>query len=62
MMTDRAIRMYEYVVECGVATPEELNLAFNMTDMGWEDTIDRVIYIRTGYNDYNQWIEEEDNE
>lgn len=62
MMTNEEIRRYDNIVECGIATAEELNLAFNLTSCGWSETIDKVIYIRTGYTDYNDWISAEDEE
>lgn len=62
MMTNEEIRRYDNIVECGIATAEELNLAFNLTSCGWSETIDKVIYIRTGYTDYNDWITAEDEE
>ena len=48
-MTTEEMITYDMIVEYGIATPEELNLAFNMTNMGWKETLDRVVYIRTGY-------------
>lgn len=62
MMTNEEIRRYDNIVECGIATAEELNLAFNLTSCGWSETIDKVIYIRTGYTNYNDWITAEDEE
>lgn len=56
-MTTEEMIKYDMIVELGIATPDELNLAFNMTDMGWNDTLDRVVYIREGYHTFEQYIE-----
>lgn len=56
-MTDRESQMYDYVVESGVATSNELNLAFNLVGGGWEEVINRVVYVRTGYRTLDQYIE-----
>lgn len=58
-MTDREMMMYDYLVEYGVVTSDELNLAFNMTDNGWSWTIDRVLQIRTGNANFDQWLAEQ---
>lgn len=58
MMTTEEMVMYDWLVGEGVATPEELNLAFNMTDYGWIETLERVLYIRTGYRSIEQYLEE----
>lgn len=59
MMNNEEMRRYDYIVENGVATTDELNLAYNLTTCGWCETIDKVVYIRTGYNDFNQWVDAE---
>lgn len=56
-MTDRESWMYDYVVESGIATSRELSLAFNLVDGGWEEVINRVVYIRKGYRTLDQYIE-----
>ena len=60
MMTTEEMIMYDQIVELGIATAEELNLAFNLTNTGWTDTFNKVIFIRTGYRSLEQYIEEED--
>lgn len=61
-MNNEEMRRYDYVVECGLATVDELNLAYNLTTCDWCETIDKIIRIRTGYCDYNDWISAEDEE
>ena len=49
MMTEKEVYLYDMLVKLNIATEEELNLAFNITDMCWFDTLNRVLYARTGY-------------
>ena len=46
------------VYEYGIATEEELSLVTAIDGYN-EDTLNNVIYVRTGYNDIYQLIEEE---
>jgi hypothetical protein len=48
------------LVEAGIATAEELNLARNLVDGEWKEVPSRVLYIRTGYHTMEQMFEEED--
>lgn len=61
-MTTAEMVMYDQLVEMGIATADELNLAFNMTDAGWAETLNKVLYIRTGFRSIAQMLEEEDEE
>lgn len=58
MMTDKEMRDYDVIVEMGIATAEELNLAFNLVGGSWTEVFNKVIYIRTGYHDLEQYISE----
>lgn len=62
MMTGKEVYLYDMLVELNIATEEELNLAFNITDMCWLDTLNRVLYARTGYRSLEQYLEEEEEE
>lgn len=57
-MTAKEMEMYDMTVEYGIATPEELNLARNLVSGSWEEVINSVIYIRTGYRTFDQYLEE----
>lgn len=57
MMTNKEIEMYDYVVECGLATQEELNLVKNIAGGTWEEVINAVVDVRTGYRTFEQWLE-----
>ena len=46
------------VYEYGIATEEELALVTAIDGYN-EDTLNNVIYVRTGYNDIYQLLEEE---
>lgn len=57
MNTNEMIK-YDQMVEFEIATPEELNLARNLVDGPWNEVLDRVCYIRTGYRTFEQYIDE----
>ena len=52
--------MYDQLVDMGIATAEELNLARNLVSGSWEDVLTSVLYIRTGYRSIEQMFEEEE--
>lgn len=56
-MTDKELYMYDYMVESGIATAEELNLAKQLVDGTWEEVLNAVLYARTGYRTFDQYIE-----
>ena len=57
-MTPKEMEMYDMTVEYGIATPEELNLARNLVSGSWEEVINSVIYARTGYRNFDQYLDE----
>lgn len=59
-MTTNECIQYDQMVELGIATTEELNLARNLVEGSWEEVLNAVLYIRTGYRDFDQLLEEED--
>ena len=59
MMTTEEMIMYDQLVDMGIATPDEINLAFNVGGKGWTDTLNSILYIRTGYRSIEQMTEEE---
>lgn len=58
-MTQEEMMKYDQMVEWNVATPEELNLARNLMDGNWNDVLDAVCYVRTGYRTFEAFIKEE---
>lgn len=60
-MTDKMMRMYDYMVETEIATVDELNLAINLCGNTIE-TLNSVLYIRTGYRDLEQYLDCEEEE
>lgn len=60
MMTNREMEIYDYLVETEIATAEELNLARNLVSGSWEEVLNSVLYIRTGYRTLEQMFEDED--
>lgn len=58
-MTQKEINKYDNIIAYGIATAEELNLTRNLVDGEWNEVLDRVTYIRTGYRTFEQYIAEE---
>ena len=61
-MTTEEMVMYDMIVDMGIATADELNLARNLVDGSWEEVMNRIVYARTGYHSLDQMMEEEDEE
>lgn len=65
MMTTEEMVKYNMMVELGIATAEELNLARNLVSGSWNEVLDSVCYVRTGYRSLEQYLtceEEEEGE
>lgn len=60
MMTIEEMVMYDQLVDMGIATADELNLAKNLVSGSWKDVLTDVLYIRTGYRSIEQMFEEEE--
>lgn len=58
-MTTKEMIKYDEMVELGIATAEELNLARNLVSGSWNEILDSVCYVRTGYRTYEQFLETE---
>lgn len=50
--------LWDFLVNCGIATEEELQLVTNINGYS-VDTLQDVIYARTGYRDIDQYREAE---
>ena len=60
MITIEEMVMYDQLVDMGIATADELNLARNLVSGSWEDVLTSVLYIRTGYRSIEQMFEDEE--
>lgn len=60
MMTTEEMVMYDMMVELGVATSEELNLARDLVSGSWKEILTQVLDIRTGYKSIEEMLEEEE--
>lgn len=58
-MTTAEMIKYDEMVEWGIATAEELNLARCLMSGTWEDVLHAVCYVRTGYHTLEDYIEDE---
>lgn len=56
-MTTHEIETYDYIVDLGIATQEEINLVRNVLNGSWEDIFNAIIFARTGYRTVEQYIE-----
>lgn len=56
-MTTAEMIKYDMMVELGIATAEELNLARNLVSGSWNEVLDAVCYVRTGYRTFEQYQE-----
>jgi len=59
-MTVEEMIQYDQMVEMGIATPDELNLARNLMAGEWMEVLNAVLFIRTGYRTMEQMFEAED--
>lgn len=58
-MSDEMSELWDYMVECGIATNEEIGLATALCGRNIE-TLKSVLYIRTGCNSIEQLLDEEE--
>lgn len=58
-MTTEETLKYDMMVELGIATAEELNLVRDLVDGTWNEVLDSVCYVRTGYKTFEQYQESE---
>ena len=56
-MTTAEMIKYDQMVEYGIATVDELNLARNLMSGNWNEVLDAVCYVRTGYRTFEQYLE-----
>jgi hypothetical protein len=57
-MTTNEMIKYDQIIEFGIATAEELNLARNLVSGEWNEVLDSVCYVRTGYKTWEQYLED----
>ena len=58
-MIDRKTEIWNYILDNEIATEDELILVTNINGFN-VDTLNDVLYSKTGYNDIEQLKEEED--
>lgn len=58
MNTNECIK-YDMMVEMGIATPEEINLVKNIKGGTWNDVLDMICDVRTGYRTFESYLESE---
>ena len=60
MMTTEEMVMYDQLVDMGIATAEEINLAFNVAGGNWTDVLNKILYVRTGYRSIEQMLDDDE--
>lgn len=58
-MTQDEMIFYDMMVEYEIATAEELNLARNLMCGSWTEVLNAVLFVRTGYRNWDQYLEYE---
>lgn len=61
MLTNKENYIWTILEDMGIATSEELGLAIALCGKS-EHTLNKVLFIRTGYRDIEQYLEEYDYE
>ena len=59
-MTTEEMIMYDQLVDMGIATTDELNLARNLMAGEWMEVLNAVLFVRTVYRTMEQMMEAED--
>lgn len=59
-MTTAQMIMYDMIVDMGIATVDELNLARNLMSGDWSEVLHSVLFIKTGYRTFEQMFEDEE--
>jgi hypothetical protein len=55
---DKLNKIFDFIIECGIATEDEIQLVTKIN--GWnEESLNDIIYVRTGYRDMEQMEEGE---
>ena len=58
-MTTEEMIKYDEMIEMGIATAEEINLVKNINGGTWNEVLDLICDVRTGYRTFEQYIENE---
>lgn len=58
-MTTNECILYDQMIEWGIATADEINLVRNLLDGSWENILKKICYARTGYQDLNDFLQNE---
>jgi hypothetical protein len=58
-MTTAEMIKYDEMVDWGIATAQELNLARNLMAGSWNEVLNAVCFVRTGYKTWEQFVTSE---
>ena len=59
LMEQRKDEIYDYLIDYGIATEKEISLVCSINGTN-EDSLNSILYSRTGYRDIEQIKEEEE--
>lgn len=58
MLTEKENEMWDCLVDFGIATSEEIGLVCAINGVNTQSFIN-ILYVRTGYNNFEQFLKEE---
>lgn len=58
-MTDREEKIFDFMVECDIATEEEIDLVYNIMGGSYEEVLNSILYCRTVFRNIEQYYENE---
>ena len=62
MMTNYEESLYTELVDLGIATEEEIGVARHFNSGSWEDTLNELLFYKTGYRNLKQMFGEDEDE
>ena len=58
-MTDREVKIFDFIIEYGIATGEEVDLVYDIKGGSYEEVLNAILYYRTGYRNIEHYCEGE---
>jgi len=62
MMTKEEIFLYYELIDLDIATAEEISLVKYCMGGTWQNVLESILYVRTGYRTIEQLFDEEEEE
>jgi hypothetical protein len=58
-MTDREVKIFNFITGYGIATAEEIDLVKDIAGGSYEEVLNSILYCITGYRNIEQYCESE---